>query len=205
IEDDSNSDMRFDRNFIRDQLTPVLRQRWPHFARTAARSMQHVAQLQQLADYYTDNALQLCQRGNRLLLSELTKLVPLQQDLVLRRWLRGYGLNPETLWLETLKRDVISAREDAGPVLVLAQYQLRRFADTLYLLTEADVQQPVETLFWQSEVSIMLPSGGGRLNFSTSPSDGAVPLAVSSGQWGFGKFSLRFKPAGASMSKPLKQ
>ena len=106
------------------------------------RSMQHVAKLQQLADYYTDNALRLCQRGNRLLLSELVKLVPLQQDLVLRRWLLGYGLNPETQWLDTLKRDVISAREDASPVLVLAHYQLRRFADALYLLTETEVQQP---------------------------------------------------------------
>ena len=205
IEDDSNSNMRFDRNFIRHQLTPVLRQRWPHFARTAARSMQHLAQLQQLADYHTDNALQLCQRGNRILLPELTTFVPLQQDLVLRRWLHGYGLNPETQWLETLKRDVINAREDASPVLVLAQYQLRRFANTLYLLTEADVQQPAATLYWQAEASIMLPSGCGWLNFSARQSDGAVALSVSSGQWDFGKLSLRFKPAGASMSKPLKQ
>ena len=205
IEDDSNSDMRFDRNFIRHQLTPVLRQRWPHFANTAMRSMQHVAKLQQLADYYTDNALRLCQRGNRLLLSELVKLVPLQQDLVLRRWLLGYGLNPETQWLDTLKRDVISAREDASPVLVLAHYQLRRFADALYLLTETEVQQPSETGLWQSEVTVMLSSGCGQLDFSTDYKEGALPIGVKSGQWVFGKLSQRFKPAGSTLTKPLKQ
>ena len=205
IEDDSNSDMRFDRNFIRQQLTPVLCQRWPHFAHTAMRSMQHVANLQQLADYYTDNALLLCQRGNRLLLSELIQFVPLQQDLVLRRWLLGYGLNPETQWLDTLKRDMINAREDASPVLVLAQYQLRRFAGALYLLTEAGVEQPTENGLWQSEGSVTLPAGCGQLDFSSGYKDGALPLGVASGQWGFGKLSQRFKPAGSTITKPLKQ
>ncbi|MEJ5174718.1 tRNA lysidine(34) synthetase TilS, partial [Erwinia sp. MYb416] len=38
IEDDSNSDARYDRNFLRLEVMPMLNARWPHFSRAVARS-----------------------------------------------------------------------------------------------------------------------------------------------------------------------
>ena len=38
IEDESNQDLRYDRNFLRQRLLPELYQRWPHFAEATARS-----------------------------------------------------------------------------------------------------------------------------------------------------------------------
>jgi len=205
VSDDSNSDLRFERNFIRHQVSPVLLQRWPHFAASAARSMQHLADLQQLADHYTAQALVQCAIDNCLQLAALASLLPLQQDLVIRRWLSGYGLNPESQWLNTLKQQVIAARVDATPVLVLADYQLRRYADKLYLLSAAEVEQPQQVLAWQDGAELPLPAGCGQLYFSSQPQEGALPLAVSTATVVFGKLSLRFKPAGASVHKPLKQ
>ncbi|NVJ58135.1 MAG: tRNA lysidine(34) synthetase TilS, partial [Vibrionaceae bacterium] len=40
VEDESNQDTRFDRNFIRHQISPLLTQRWPHFAQSVNRSAQ---------------------------------------------------------------------------------------------------------------------------------------------------------------------
>lgn len=205
VEDDSNSDTRFERNFIRQQLTPLIKARWPHFSQTAARSMQHVAQLQQLADHYTAQALTQCLTEQGLNLQQLAELLPFQQDLVLRRWLAGFGLNPEMQWLNTLKQQVIAARTDAEPVLVLGDYQLRRFANTLFLLEDSDVLPPNQTLIWQGEPILPLPAHSGCLYFSSMPQQDALALAATSGQWVFGRLSLRFKPAGALMSKPLKQ
>ncbi|WP_240223541.1 tRNA lysidine(34) synthetase TilS [Rheinheimera hassiensis] len=204
VNDDSNDDIRFERNFIRQHIAPLLLERWPQFSATTRRSMQHLADLQQLADYYTEQAQESCVRHNTLLLAELAKLLPLQQDLVIRRWLSSYGLNPSTQWLTTLKQQVIAARNDATPVLVCADYQLRRFADKLYLLTDAQVAAPVQGLSWQGEPKLQLPCGSS-LYFSAQPQADGLPLAAAAAQIVFGQLSLRFKPAGSAVSKPLKQ
>jgi tRNA(Ile)-lysidine synthase len=206
VNDDSNDDTRFERNFIRQHITPVLLERWPQFIATTRRSMQHLADLQQLADYYTEQAQESCVRNNTLLLAELTKMLPLQQDLVIRRWLQSYGLNPSTQWLTTLKQQVIAARNDATPVLVCADYQLRRYAGRLYLLTDAQVKVPLQSLSWQGETQLHLPCGG-HLYFAAQPQPQSeeLPMAAASAEIVFGQLSLRFKPAGSAVSKPLKQ
>jgi tRNA(Ile)-lysidine synthase len=205
VEDDSNRDLRFERNFIRQKVSPVLTERWPHFSRTVSRSMQHVAQLQQLADFYTQQALRHCVRHNSLWLAELAKLHPLQQDLVLRAWLKRFDLNPEQQWLATLKQQVIAARNDATPILQLAGYQVRRYANTLHLLTLAQTIAPAVSLQWHAEKVIALPEPCGSLYFSAEKMTDAQPVSGQRGSIEFGKLSLRFKPAGATMSKPLKQ
>ena len=205
VDDDSNSDSRFERNFIRQQLTPVLTQRWPHFRQSAARSMAHLAALQQLADHYTAQALSHCLNGQGLDLNRLAGYLPVQQDLVLRQWLAKAALNPETQWLNTLKQQVIAAREDATPVLVLGGYQLRRFAGTLYLLKPEHVALPQAGAEFTGSGSLTLPAACGTLLFSETEMPAGLALPARSGQLVFGRLSLRFKPAGAANSKPLKQ
>lgn len=204
VNDESNEDTRFERNFIRRYITPILLERWPHFIATTRRSMQHLADLQQLADHYTAQAQEKCVNKNMLLLEELSNLLPLQQDLVVRRWLSGYALNPSNHWLTTLKQQVIAARNDATPVLVCAKYQIRRYANRLYLLTDAQVTVPQQSIIWQGETELSLPDGG-YLQFTNQPQTEALPLAVEAGQIVFGQLSLRFKPASSAVSKPLKQ
>lgn len=50
IEDDSNLDPRYDRNFLRLQVMPLLNQRWPHFASAVARSAQLCGEQERLLD-----------------------------------------------------------------------------------------------------------------------------------------------------------
>ena len=38
IEDESNQDDHYDRNFLRLKVMPILNQRWPHFSQMVARS-----------------------------------------------------------------------------------------------------------------------------------------------------------------------
>lgn len=205
VEDESNQDTRFERNFIRQHITPVIRQRWPHFSRTAARSILHLTQLQQLAEHYTERAFEQCVSDNHLVLSALAKELPLQQDLVIRHWLAHAGLNPSLEWLDTLKCQVIGARPDATPTLQLAEYQVRRFDGKLYLLTHKDTLVPSQEIHWRGQNTVLLPEHCGSLQFLTQQASSALPIAASSGQIIFGQLSLRFKPAGALMSKPLKQ
>ncbi len=44
------SDCRFDRNFLRLQVIPLLQQRWPAFRQNALRSVSHIQQQQQFVE-----------------------------------------------------------------------------------------------------------------------------------------------------------
>ena len=205
VEDDSNDDMRFERNFIRRQVTPLLTERWPHFISSVGRSMDNMQQLQQLLDDYSATDFQRCVAGDSLLLPELAQLNQAQQNYIIRRWLKRWQLNPPVQWLQVLQREVIAAREDASPVLQLEQYQLRRFADALYVLTEQQCAPVKQQLRWRGEPVVVLTGQAGSLHFATEATEQALPLSAGRVEVAFGQLSLRFKPTGAAHSKPLKQ
>lgn len=205
IEDDSNTDMRFERNFIRHQITPLLTERWPHFINSVGRSMATMQQLQQMLDDYSAADFQRCVAGDILLLPELATLNQAQQHYIIRRWLKQWQLNPSQQWLQVLQRDVIAARDDANPVLQLEQYQLRRFADALYVLTAQQCTPVKQSLFWHSEPEVILAGQSGSLHFATQPAKQALPLRAGKVEVVFGQLNLRFKPVAAAHSKPLKQ
>ena len=50
VEDESNTDLRFDRNFIRHEISPRLQQRWPSFSASVQRSALLCAEQEQLLD-----------------------------------------------------------------------------------------------------------------------------------------------------------
>lgn len=205
VEDESNSNPDFDRNFLRLQVVPALTERWPALPRTAARSCEHLQQALQLADYYTGIALASCLQADYLDLQQLALLPELQQDLVLRKWLAGVGLNPSSQWLVTLKQQVIAAKDDAQPLLILGQWQIRRFLQRLYLTR---VTSAPELLHWQTQLQLAqplaLPVGCGQLVWQQQSANGALPVTGKAWQLVFGQLSLPFKPLG-QRTKPLKQ
>ncbi|MCH8536600.1 MAG: tRNA lysidine(34) synthetase TilS [Alkalimonas sp.] len=211
VEDASNQDNRFDRNFLRQNILPRLTERWPAFAETASRSMAHCAEAnQQLAAMTAELATNCISSDGELKLSPLTDYPKIQQDAIIRHWLASYQLNPEQRWLGTLRRDVIEARQDASPVLQLADWQVRRFNDRLYLLAANMIEPSEQTLLWQGEGELSLPGGLGRLLFRQErPEDSLawLPLQLSEQEATvcFGRMSSDFKPAGAQHHKTLKQ
>lgn len=206
LEDDSNQNIDFDRNFLRQQVTPTLKQRWPAILQTVSRSTQHLQHAAELANYYTEQALTQCLDANRLDLKQLDLLHPLQQDLVLRRWLALSGLNPETQWLSTLKQQVINAKQDATPLLQLGQLQIRRYQHWLYCLTEVLEHEIAKETILTLGQELQLTGGLGRLCWHSEPMADALPVAGDAAEFtlAFGLLSSRFKPAGG-LAKPLKQ
>lgn len=217
VEDSSNADIRFDRNFLRQQITPLLNARWPAFVKTAARSMQQLSQLQQLADELAEQGLQACRvqqnpqslpattlTARALSISTLATYPLQQQQLILRHWLSGYQLNPSQQWLHTLQAEVIAAKADAMPRLQLAQYQLRRFNNCLYLVTPRPEPERGSYGCWDGNSSLSLPLELGSLSLSHTVQAGAVAFLRQPVTLVFGQYSLAFKPAGQP-TKPLKQ
>ncbi|MEQ9889789.1 tRNA lysidine(34) synthetase TilS [Pectobacterium aroidearum] len=190
IEDDSNQDERFDRNFLRRQILPRLTQRWPHFSSAVARSAELCAEQEQLLDELLEESLQrLCQPDGALSIDGLVQLSPVRRFALLRRWLAQKGATmPSREQLQRLWDEVAMSRQDAEPVLQLHQQQIRRFRQHLYLLPlMASLQDRI--LPWQpTSCSLSLPDNLGTLLLADS---GMTVRAPENGETVSIRFSTR--------------
>ncbi|GKW20162.1 tRNA(Ile)-lysidine synthase [Pectobacterium araliae] len=192
IEDDSNQDERFDRNFLRRQILPRLTQRWPHFPSAVARSAQLCAEQEQLLDELLEESLQvLCQPDGALSIDGLVPLSPVRRFALLRRWLAQQGATmPAREQLQRLWDEVATSRQDAEPVLQLNQMQIRRFRQHLYLLPLMSSLKD-RILPWQpTSCSLSLPDNLGTLSLADS---GVAIRAPENGE----VVSIRFSTSGA--------
>nr|WP_321242241.1 tRNA lysidine(34) synthetase TilS [uncultured Tolumonas sp.] len=148
IEDDSNYDERFDRNFLRQRVIPLLRERWPEIAATAARSatlcaeqetlLDEIAKTDLLASLHVDGSLQIAQ---------LETLSPARRHQLLRFWLRQQtGTVPSHAQLHNIWSEVALARADAMPELVWQQGVIRRYQHRLYQVSPIPAAISSQTL-----------------------------------------------------------
>ncbi|MCL6363206.1 tRNA lysidine(34) synthetase TilS [Pectobacterium carotovorum subsp. carotovorum] len=191
IEDDSNQDERFDRNFLRRQILPRLTQRWPHFPSAVARSAQLCAEQEQLLDELLEESLQaLCQPDGALSIDGLAPLSPVRRSALLRRWLAQQGATmPAREQLQRLWDEVATSRQDAEPVLQLNQMQIRRFRQYLYLLPLMPSLKD-RIIPWQSpSCPLSLPDNLGSLSLADN---GVAIRAPENGE----AVSIRFSTSG---------
>lgn len=105
IDDPTNTDLRYTRNRIRQQLLPVLEQVFPQFRDTFARSSSHAAQAKQLQQELAQLDLQAIGVPPRI--QALQQLSPVRQANVLRHWLlQHHQATPTAAQLQELLRQI---------------------------------------------------------------------------------------------------
>ncbi|CAM3854852.1 tRNA lysidine(34) synthetase TilS [Rahnella bruchi] len=170
IEDDSNGDARFDRNFLRLGILPVMYDRWPHFAHAAARSALLCAEQEALLDELLSESLTaLTDEQGSLSVEGLKEFSAVRRSALLRRWLALLGEKmPSREQLHRVWDEVALSREDAQARLVLGDRVVRRFRQRLYLLPE---YQPLkdQIINWDPCEKLMLPDGLGFLEIDIDP------------------------------------
>ena len=90
--DPMNSELRYDRAYLRARLWPALSERWPQAAATLARSAAHLAVAQRLLDGASARALGPLRRGPALEVAGLLGVAPAERGELLRFWLAEQGL-----------------------------------------------------------------------------------------------------------------
>ncbi len=137
IDDPSNIDTCFDRNFLRHEVMPLLYQRWPATGNILSRVSNNMAEsaclLQQLAEQ--DFSLSR-QAGNRLDVSSLLKLEPARLRNLLRYWLvEVCRLSiPDSKHLNRIVSEVLPAAKDANPLVRWQGGEVRRYRGELYAM-----------------------------------------------------------------------
>lgn len=135
VEDPSNLDTDYNRNYLRAELMPVLAQRWPAYRETIARSIDHLRAEQALLDEALGEPAQvLSALGDRGV--TIASLGTGDSAAIrLRHWLHRLGLrSPDSRRLAEFLRQLQAASADRQPQLSCADYVLQRYRDAVYVL-----------------------------------------------------------------------
>ena len=195
VEDESNLDTRFDRNFIRHNVTPVITQRWPHFSTALQRSAELCAQQERLLDELLQERLDSSLGSdNTLSICALNSMSDAVRGRVLRMWLSNLGLlMPSQTQLKQLWSDVAMAKSDANPKFILTGHEVRRFNQYLVCIPSmSDVSD------WMTALTInqplVLPNGLGKITlFDTVTKRNGLVLSRKVLN---GKLAICFNPEG---------
>ncbi len=166
IEDESNQDDAYDRNFLRLHVLPLLNARWPHFAEAAARSAALCGEQEQLLDeLLADELSRLLDENGSLAIDPLVSMSGPKRAALLRRWLAGQGATmPSREMLTRLWQEVALAREDAAPCLRLGDFGVRRFQQRLWWV-KVQPGQTDSQIEWQNlHAPLVLPEGLGLVS-----------------------------------------
>lgn len=162
IDDPSNADTGYDRNYLRGVVMPVVRERWPAAARVLTRSAAHQAEAAQLLDALAAQDLALCkgEYAETLSISALAALDAARQRNLLRYWLKRLGHKlPDSARLAQVQHTVLGAAPDREPVVGWEGTELRRYRGNLYALRASLPHAAAFERPWNVTEPLQLPGG----------------------------------------------
>jgi len=176
IEDESNQDTRFDRNFIRHEVMPKLSQRWPSAGRTLSRTAAHTAGLVQIADELLLDELQgvIGSRSDTLSIRALKTLSLARASLLIRALCHKLGLPvPATSHIRELLDKQLHADADRQIHINWPGAEFRRYRDDLYI--HSPLPRVSETQWhyeWDGKGILSIPELGGNLMLEACTAQG---------------------------------
>jgi tRNA(Ile)-lysidine synthase len=198
VEDATNADERLDRNYLRRQIVPLLRARWPSTAAVVSRAARHAAEAQRLLDLLARADVERAAVAGALAVTRLRVLPEDRRRNALRYWIveRGHAL-PDARRLTELAGALLAARADAHPEVRWGDTLARREGDRLTLQrasgrtpsraerrrgaavtdvsvrdempAEAHTAQGLDLEWFPRKTALELPAGLGRLELTRDP------------------------------------
>ncbi|WP_218813955.1 tRNA lysidine(34) synthetase TilS [Rickettsiella endosymbiont of Dermanyssus gallinae] len=150
VEDSSNTDLRFNRNFMRHQVLPLIQQRWPEASKTLARVAENAAEAHQLLEAlaYEDLIKVRDPQSNNILVSHLLHLTPPRRRNCLRYWLKQLHFPlPTQMQLQQIEF-LLESKGDANPQVNWGGVQVRRYRDLLYPFILKENKRPSLPVAW---------------------------------------------------------
>jgi len=217
VNDESNSDTHYDRNFLRAEVMPLLQERWPHFTskwqQTAELCADNELLLEEIAAQdITTLDLRTERLGSSVSMTTLLTLSKVRQQNVIRYWLRSSGFTiPEQQHWQQLYRQLTSTRSDHEMDIRWGNVSLRVYQQRLYALPLSFFNATVDvvpTTFLLSAANAPVPLSRGCLAIELARTDAGVhrikPLSANL-HIAYRHGGERCKPAGRHHSQTLKR
>lgn len=193
IEDESNFNIGFSRNFIRHSILPTIIKKWP-------RAIQNISDCAIKCSEARDNLLHLA-----LIDCPDMFLNPLQLNLdfvrslanerlvnVIRSWLKYNGiLSPSAQVTQRIIKELIYAKPDKIPKIVLGDIFLSRYRNYIYILKCSSEKESVKNVCWKDFPNPLYLSDG-RIVFARLNEQG-IPISENS------EIQIRFRKGGETI------
>ncbi len=170
IEDESNDDTIFNRNFLRREIMPRLAGRFPALPWSINRAAEHAAAAQQLLDDLARLDLQQVEAHAvaALPISLLRSLSVARATNVLRFFLASNDLDmPDSSHLGEALRQIRACAQDSQLLIDLDGWKLRKHRDQVVLIPHTDQGTCMDfERAWNGARELVIAELGGRLLFS---------------------------------------
>jgi len=192
VEDTSNLELTYDRNFLRQQVIPLIKERWPAFAKTTARTASHCAEASSILNDYASTLL----KGNSsadLCVDSIEGQTDKVKRLVLRQWLANNAVRMPSEKILHQLLPLITLTLGKSACVAWAEYQVRLYNGSLYFSEQQSDALPTKDICWQAE-QIELPGSLGVLRKKRVMSGG-----ISEHFWLESRLSIRHRVGGESI------
>ncbi len=162
VDDESNDDCSYSRNFIRHEVLPLLKTRWVSITETLARVASHCAESQHLIETMSETDLSYCygSRANTLSVKKLLGLPLPRLRQVLRLWfVHNHFRTPSTVKLQHIIHDVLHAAVDKQPLVRWGDVEVRRYRDDIYVMHALREMNLTDEHIWDLDSPLTLADG----------------------------------------------
>ncbi|MBP6654455.1 MAG: tRNA lysidine(34) synthetase TilS [Propionivibrio sp.] len=164
IDDESNEDVHYRRNFLRREIIPRLEEKFSSAQKALARAASHFAEGAELLDELAaiDRAAVLTPAG-RVGLAAFNALPPARaRNLLRHEWLNAGFRAPDTRWVDEARHQLSTANALSETCLKTPEGELRVYRGELYIVGRRPCTAD-SIIYWNGEDE--LPWAGGRVRF----------------------------------------
>ncbi len=156
IEDSSNFDNKYDRNYLRNKVIPLIKKRFPQFATTSGRSIKHIADAYNYQNLINSELYQNVLEGtNQLNGLKLKNLSDYDMGNVIRFWLNEHQvLMPSIKVLDQIINQVKKIHSESNIKIKVDQCYICSFNQLLYLVKNNDA--PFKKVIWKKQKKMIL-------------------------------------------------
>ena len=196
IEDESNADDSYPRNYLRHRLLPQFAERFPAYRETLSRSAQHFAEASGLLDELAQQDGAHALSGDTLAVSALQTLSRARAGNLLRYFLYRLGAPmPQAVQLDDMLHQLCDARADAAVCVHFGGgWQVRRYRGRVHVLQNPGDFDSRQRLVWQGEAFLDWPALRSHIVFKESVGQG-ISLVRLQGK----SVTLRHRQGGESL------
>jgi tRNA(Ile)-lysidine synthase len=172
IDDPTNAETRFSRNYLRHHVMPAIRERWPTVDAAIARTAGHMAEAQSLLATLAHTDLARIADGGGIKVTGLRALPRARRKNALRAFIARCGVDaPATTQLMEIAGALLRARPDANPEQRFNGVVLRRQGGRLEVRADAHggVENVAKSWHWPADRTCVLNEQRHTLSLLDDP------------------------------------
>ena len=158
IIDSSNNNTKFSRNYIRKEILPKIKERWPSYSSTISRAANNVADAEKLNRDLAEIDIQ------NFLLSDDNKISTSVKNLddyrfnnVIRFWIKKNNFRmPSLEQIYSIYLNVLNAGNDKTPFFSCSEYEIRRHNDYIEIMKPLKKHDSSKIYNWKFEENLVI-------------------------------------------------